>query len=116
MGLRKRSTVTERKLRGLEELESGWHYGEGVPLGDSILDDAISLNREATNLGFSETDAFPGTDGEVMLTIYFDDHYLEFTLEPNGNVTFHQEKGDEEIAYQEGLSLQDAKAKIAENG
>ncbi len=51
-----------------------------------------------------------------MLTIYFDDHYLEFTLEPNGNVTFYQEKGDKEIAYQEGLSLQDAKAKIAENG
>ena len=106
------SQITERKIRGFRELERGWHYGEGVPIEQSTLDNAIVLHQEAVRLGFLETDAFPGLNGEVMFTIYLDDHYLEFILEPNGNVTFYREKSDEEISYQEGLSFQNAKEKI----
>lgn len=103
---------TERKIQGFKKLENGWHYGEGVALEQSILDNAIALHQEAIRLAFFETDAFPGFNGEVMFTIYFENHYLEFTLEPNGVVTFYREKDDEEICYQEGLSFEEAKAKI----
>lgn len=107
---------TVKKIRSFKQLTQGWSYGEGKPFKDSILNDAISVIREAFNLGFNITDAFPGLDGEVMCTIYHEDHYLEFTLEPDGNVTFVREKSDDEICYLEGLSLQDAKEKIREFG
>ena len=107
---------TEKKIRDFKKLEKGWNYGEGEPFNVSILDNAISLIHEAFNLAFYTTDAFPGLNGEVMCTIYHGEHYLEFILEPDGSVTFSHEKGEEEICYQEGLSLQDAKEKIEEFG
>ncbi|MCP4683059.1 MAG: hypothetical protein GY864_12055 [Desulfobacterales bacterium] len=106
--------VTKKKIQSFKELKSGWHYGEAVPLEQSILDKAISLNREAIRLAFFETDAFPGLNGEVMFTIYYEGHYLEFTFEPDGSVTFYHEEADKEISYQQGLSFQDAKTKIKE--
>lgn len=106
--------VTVKKIHDFKKLGKGWSYGEGEPFKDSILNNAISLIREAFNLAFYTTDTFPGLNGEVMCTIYYSNHYLEFILEPDGDVTFTREKGDEEICYQEGLSLQDAKEKIRE--
>ena len=107
--------VTEEKILGFAELRDGWHYGEGVPPEESVLDNAISFSREAVRLAFFETDAFPGINGEVMFTIYYHDHYLEFTVEPDSSsVTFYREKGGEEVCYQEGLSFQEAKARIGE--
>ena len=75
------SHITEKKIQSFKELESGWHYGEGVSIKQSVLDNAILLNQEAINQAFYETDAFPGLNGEVMVTIYSGEHYLEFTLE-----------------------------------
>jgi hypothetical protein len=105
---------TERKFREFKELESGWHYGEGIAIEQSILDSAIALHQEAIRLAFFEADAFPGLNGEVMFTICFENHYLEFTLEPDGVITFYREKNDEELCYQEGLSFEEAKTKIGE--
>lgn len=101
-----------RKIQSFKELERGWSYGEGISIEQATLDNAIALNREAIRFGFLETDAFPGLNGEVMFTIYSDDHYLEFTLEAGGRVTFYHEKDNEEVSYQEELSFQDAKEKI----
>lgn len=114
--------ITVKKIRDFKKLEKGWHYGEGELFKDSMLDNAIALIREAFNLAFYTTDAFPGLNGEVLCTIYYGEHYLEFILEPDGSVIFSREKkghessGEEEICYQEGLSLQDAKEKIGEFG
>jgi hypothetical protein len=106
--------ITELKIQGFKELESGWHYGEGISFGQAVTDDAIALIKEANHLGFYETDAFPGVNGEIMVTIYFKSHYLEFIVEPNGSVTFSHEEGNEEVSYYEGLSISDAKLKIKE--
>src|SRR5688572_19040410 len=106
--------VTEKKIQSFKKLENGWHYGEGGPLEQAVIDNAILLNKEAIRLGFYETDAFPGVNGEIMFTIYFGNQYLEFIIEPVGNVTFSYEEEDEEVDYQEGLSFSDARMKIKE--
>lgn len=105
---------TEKKINSFRELKKGWHYGEGNAPGSLTLLHAIELHKAALNQGFIETDAFPGISGEVMLTIYHRNHYLEFTIEPSGHITFCYEKNNEEICYKEGLSLEDAKGKILE--
>lgn len=105
---------TVKKIHSFKRLVTGWSYGEGKQFKVPVLNDAISLVEEAFNLSFHTTDTFPGLDGEVMCTIYHENHYLEFIIEPNGSITFTREYGDEEICYQEGLLLQEAVDKIRE--
>ncbi len=106
------SHPTIEKIYDFQKLEKGWSYGEGIPFQESILDDAVSLIKEAIKFAFYTTDAFPGLDGEIMCTVYYHEHYLEFIIESDRSVTFSREKDGEEICYQEGLLLQDAKDKI----
>jgi len=65
-------------------------------------------------MGLLETDAFPGLNGEVMFTVYANDHYLEFALEADGAVAFCHEEADREVCYREGLSFEEARAKLRE--
>lgn len=106
--------VTERKLSEFRNLEAGWRYGEGVPFKVATLKDAMSLHETAVSKGFMETDVFPGANGEIMLTVYHEDHYLEFTVEKNGSVTIVRERGDEEICCLEGKELADAHQMIGD--
>lgn len=105
---------TERKLQRFADLSVGWHYGEGRSIDVTSLERARLLNRKAIRLAFYETDAFPGLNGEVSSTVYVDDHYLEFTFEPDGTVTFCHEEADREICYEEELSFEGAKARLEE--
>lgn len=109
-----KSIETVKKIHDFRTLVKGWSYGEGELFNNSVLNNAISLLQEASKLGFHTTDAFPGLNGEVMCTIYHENHYLEFVIELDGNITFVHEKSDDEICYQEGLSLQEAKKKVEE--
>lgn len=52
------------------------------------------------------------SSGEVMLTVCFADHYLEFTLEPDGSVTFYHERNKKQMAYEEKLTFDEAKVKL----
>jgi hypothetical protein len=97
-------------------LQAVTHYGEGVSFESSILKQAIELNSYARSLGFLKTDVFPGINGEIMITIYHFEHYLEFTIENKETITFCQEKNDEEISYQENLTFDQAKEKIKKFG
>ncbi len=73
--------ITDRKLRAFADLPNGWYYGEGVPFGGAVLNMARTLS-----LGLAETDAFPGLNGEVVVSVYFGEHYLEFTIDPDESI------------------------------
>lgn len=103
-----------QKIRGFADLEPGWNFGEGLPLDNSVLEDAISLNAFAVDQGFVDTDAFPGPNGEVLLAIYHRRHYLEFIIEPDRSITFSREESGTELLYQEDLTLEEAKTLISE--
>ena len=105
---------TTRKINDFKKLKKGWNFGEGVSFKKSILMDAVFLNQEAGRLGFFETDAFPGPNGEVMVTVYSGNHYLEFIIELDRSVTFRHEQAGEELYRQEALSLHEAESKIKE--
>lgn len=105
---------TQRKIEGFKALEAGWNYGEGIPFDDSIISMALELESGSVELGFYESDAFPGANGEVMFTLYESHHYLEFTIEPNGQITYAHEINDGESEYKEGLTFEEATDKIRE--
>lgn len=107
------ASKTEQKILGFGLLESGWHYGtEGTEFEQGVLDRALALNEEAIRCGLFQTDAFPGTSGEVALAIYRNDTTLEFIVEPDGTMGFVQERGHFQVAYEEGLSMADAVSRI----
>jgi len=100
---------TEEKMLDFRELEPGWCYGEGQRPSSTILKYAFELYREARRYGFEETDAFPGVDGEIRFTIYQGQHYLEFTVEIDGSVSYCRENGETEVACVERLGVDDAR-------
>ena len=103
-------TGTIAKIHHFATFKKGWHYTEGEVFEQSVLDKAVDLAEYATGLEF-ETDAFPGTGGGVMITLYWDDFDCDFSIHIDGTWTFCRQNKDCEV-YQEGLSFQDAKDKI----
>ncbi|PZV13427.1 MAG: hypothetical protein DCF20_15465 [Pseudanabaena sp.] len=100
--------ATEKKINSFRTLPVGWHYGSGIAPLAKVLDLAIQLNQFAGLMGFEATDAFPGIDGEVMLTVYDGDIYLEFSIEVDGSINYVHEQGDEEVDSDDKISLYQA--------
>lgn len=107
-------SMAEEKIRRFENLSPGWNAGSGLSIERRILDKGIELNKEMSLNGYLETDAFPGPDGSVMLTLYNKGDYLEFTIDPDETITFVHESNEQEVEYKEGLTLIVAKEKITE--
>lgn len=100
--------TTEQKIQSFEQLEAGWHYGDGYPPAKDTIDRALEINKCAREAGFRDTDAFPGIDGKVRVTIYYGEHYLEFNVEVNGSVTaVHEQR--KEVEYTEDLTIEQTK-------
>jgi hypothetical protein len=100
--------VTEVKIRAFGQKMPGWHYGEGVAFDEETSSRAIALHREMTRWGLFTTDAFPGLRGQIVLTAYHSDEYLQLSVEPDGSISYLREHGGKELAEEQGLTDQSA--------
>lgn len=107
-----RVAYTREKIKGFRNLPRGWHFGEGVPAGPVVVRCALELLGYAAAQGFRRTNAFFGVEGEISLTTYHGDRYLELVVGEDGSADWTEEKGDEEIGGGEGLTVEEAKRKI----
>jgi len=98
--------TTLEKILSFAHFKPGWSYGEGIGFAQNTLHKAIQLAKTAHTLGFQETDAFPGLNGEVMVTVYQGNEYWEFTLLPAETITFVYERDDKTVTYEEGLPFE----------
>jgi hypothetical protein len=103
---------TERAIYEFTQLPVGWHYGDGGPIGKIVCAMAIDLNRHTLALGLLVTEAFPGINGEVMLSVYHGDNILDFTIFPTGLINFRHEVNDEDVEAVDNLTLTGAKQKL----
>ncbi len=97
-----------QKIRSFQDFPVEWCYGEGATFQPGIIDSATKLHSYALSKGFLETDAFPGVNGEIRITLYKDKYYLEFTIENDESIAFSHEKDDNEVLYEEGITYDDA--------
>jgi hypothetical protein len=104
--------LTLRKISSFQLLPIGWDYGRGVPASTSTAERARSIYNSFTQLGFVETDAFPGSDGEIMVTAYKDDYYLECLVEIDGTYTIIAEKNRSEFLESSHVQERDALSAI----
>ena len=88
------SHPTEEKIFNFCLLEKGWNYGEGEKIPLLAIKSALNLHREIVYRGYSRTDAFPGLDGEIQITVYEGAHYFAFEREKSGKWSATHEKGE----------------------
>jgi hypothetical protein len=88
---------TEQKIRSFRHLTPGWHYGRGIPISETVTRIALRLNALSRYMGVLTTDAFPGVDGEILLTCYVREHYLEVLVRPDEAVSIIHEIADEVV-------------------
>ena len=98
------SGETERKLRSFESLAPGWHYGVGGGIDHETVTLSSQLLKYLTQLGFSSTDAFPGVDGEVLLTVYRDASYIEIVVYSTDRISIIYERSDAELYRAENVN------------
>ena len=94
----------QQKIYSFLLFKPGWHFGEGVAPSHEVAEHALAIVEQASFYGL-DTDAFPGIDGEIMVTVYHDNDYLEFTTESDTTVTFVHERKKRQISYKEQLPL-----------
>jgi hypothetical protein len=94
----------ERKISSFAALPNGWDYGRGGPISQAVLDSAFEWNRFFRQHGFSETDAFPGGDGEVVITAGYGDHDIELIVEPDGKISVAYDRGGKHQLYRADLA------------
>ncbi len=75
---------TDSKIRSYETYEANWNFGEGVRFNDQEIGRALRMRQLFQLLGYTATDAFPGSIGEIAITAYKDDYFLQVIVEPGG--------------------------------
>jgi len=73
---------------------------------------ALDLNDYALALDLIRTEAFPGINGEVMVSVYRQGHVLDFTIYPEGVVRYRHDFNNDEIDAEDDLTLEAAKQKL----
>jgi hypothetical protein len=105
---------TMRKIQSFEKLALGWNYGQGGPVDPTVIRGAITVLLKFSLAGLNDTDAFPGLNGEVMVTAYEGDHYLEAILENDGSITVTYDVNDVEKFSKERMGSESALSKLQE--
>lgn len=97
---------TRQTIKSFLSLPKGWCYGSGIPISQITTDLAIHLNEKAENYGL-KTEAFPGIDGEVLLSVYgWEEETLDITIY-YGDLEYSLEICDEQVESQEFVSIED---------
>lgn len=95
---------TAKKIHAFRNYRAGWNYGEGQsPLPD-VIRDALTLNNVAATANL-DTNAFLGPDGEIRVTVYYKQLYLQFTIEGVDLIEYVREEGNTETARHASISL-----------
>ena len=79
---------TLAKIDSFASLPVGWDYGDGVPASVNTVSLARNIFYELTQLGFTRTEAFPGTDGGIQVTAYEgDSQHIIVIVKPSGKIS-----------------------------
>ncbi len=92
---------TVKKIERFRDLPRGWHYGRGVAADGTTIARAKDIFNQYAQMGFSVTDAFPGQDGEIMVTAYRNNYYVECIVQVDGTYSVVGEKDKDVIVEAE---------------
>ncbi len=105
---------TEKKIREFQDLPEGWHYGDGHPLSYEVFNEALELHRFLLQLGFTKTDAFPGVEGDISITVYKQENYICVNINLDLTADIIVEINDVEVLDIENIALSEVRRYIME--
>ena len=110
--------ITEQKLKSFEHLPEGWHYGSEGPLLPTVVARGIEWNKFFLENGFTETDAFPISTDQVLVTAYCvdknkDHHCLSVTsTDEDTDTSFQHELNVDEVACADHVAYDEVKKQL----
>jgi hypothetical protein len=93
------------KLNDLNGIKHGWHFGEGKSLNNDVYSLGCYLIERISMIGFTELDCFLGINGELIITIYKDEHYIELNINKFLYIDFVYQVNDKDIIYEEEMNF-----------
>jgi hypothetical protein len=81
-----------RKLRAFARLKTGWSYGRGLQIGENVIAKAEAIYRESYRPQL-RAEAFPGTNGEVLLVFQRGDLSVHVTVNHDLGLDLRMERG-----------------------
>jgi hypothetical protein len=103
-----------QKLYSFANLPIGWDYGSGGPIPIEAISRALIWEQFLRAQGFFDNDAFPGGNGEVVISATLGDHYIEVIIEPNNTTSVAYDFQRKQIFYRLNLSFSEAMQAITE--
>lgn len=103
-----------RKLKSFGAFEKGWLMGEGEEFSGSVIRCVERLIDECDASGINRTNVFPGPNGEIALTMYNDNSFLQFTVNEDLTIDYVKKKDKREVDSDEEISFVRAKEIIRE--
>jgi hypothetical protein len=107
-----RLRYVEDKIIAFAKLSQGWHFGRGHAPSNSVRVNAINMVKSGTAHGLWRTNAFPGTEGSILVSFRHDDHIIEIEIDAESQVTFSYDKGQDEVEFKDGLTVGQAIEKL----
>lgn len=107
------NAATAGKIRSFSNLPNGWHYGLGGGSPAWVVRSALDYLYQFMMLGFSETDAFIGGDGQIMVTAYRADHCVEVTIELDNTLSIAHQFQGMDVSFSPEISKLEAYAELA---
>ncbi len=103
---------TINKIYQFAELPTGWHYGDGGPIDQKMIERAHEFLLTASGLDIDEVNAFPGIDGQIELIIYNGNLTTAFVFEEDNTVSVTEESKCEIISDVYGLTCLEAEERL----
>ena len=94
-----------RTILGFGELETGWQFGDGLPISRVTIEFALQVKSLLRYYGAQRFEAFPRQDGTIVIAGYSGDDTLNVTCHSSGRVDVLAECGDDEIEDRESCSV-----------
>jgi hypothetical protein len=110
-------STTAYKILSFRNLSMGWDYGTGCPMAEPVIQNALKWSDFLEGRGFLYADAFPGSDGEIVLAAGLLDHYVEVIVESDAKtISVAYDFQRKQVCYQLHKSPEEAKEIILEIG
>jgi hypothetical protein len=107
-GVPERDSVVA-KIKAFAGLTQGWCYGEGGPIPQSTIDQAITWHNFLRDHGARKIEAIPGAGGEISLGAIVSGNFTEIIIEEDNTITIAQDKRDGPDLYRRNLTDLEAK-------
>ena len=107
------NSTTAAKIRSFGNLPDGWHYGSGSGSPAWVVRAALDLLYQFMMLGFSETNAFIGGEGQIMVTAYRGDHCVEVTVELDNTLSVAHQLQGVDVSFSPEILKSQAYAELA---